>query len=167
MMSHTAVPAYSCAVAVIGGGITGLTTGVMLARRLGKIPNAVAVIEGSKRTGGWMMTTRQNIAGADHVLEHGVHSVRVGSGRFQHALDLVCAMGLDSQLVWADKSSAAAQRRCVGCMHPFSVCVRWCDDDDNDVHATDFPLTHIISVAQVLVVSRSNAAAADGPARAS
>lgn len=81
------VPAKSYDAAVIGGGITGLTT----AFRLSRDPNCtkVTLYERSNRLGGWLQSETINVEGGEIVFEYGPRTLRTAVPTCLPLLDLV------------------------------------------------------------------------------
>ncbi|GJJ15112.1 hypothetical protein Clacol_009387 [Clathrus columnatus] len=98
-------------IAVLGGGITGLSTTFHLTR---KFPNArILLLEKSPRLGGWMQSKRVQfgIPGGDvgtAILETGPRSLRPNSSAL---LELINLLGLQSQLITTSEESPAAKNR--------------------------------------------------------
>lgn len=80
-------PSKSYDAAVIGGGITGLTT----AFRLSRDPNCakVTLYEQSNRLGGWLQSETINVDGGEVVFEYGPRTLRTASPSCLPLLDLV------------------------------------------------------------------------------
>ncbi|KAJ2162151.1 oxygen-dependent protoporphyrinogen oxidase [Coemansia sp. RSA 552] len=101
----------SQSIAVLGGGITGLSTAWYLTQRL---PPTVGVklIEGSERLGGWMRTDRRRAGGVEFIAERGPRTLRTGQSREAAAvLELVDDLDLREEVVTASKTSKAARNR--------------------------------------------------------
>ncbi|KAJ2006289.1 oxygen-dependent protoporphyrinogen oxidase [Coemansia thaxteri] len=99
------------AIAVLGGGISGLSTAWYLAQRLPRSVS-VAVIEGSERLGGWVRTERRQAGGAEILAEKGPRTLRAGATREALAvLELVDDLDLRDSVVTAARTSAAALNR--------------------------------------------------------
>ncbi|KAF9109934.1 hypothetical protein BGX27_006989 [Mortierella sp. AM989] len=100
-------------IAVIGGGISGLSTAWYLARTA---PSNVAItlLEGSKRTGGWLQSDRlsdpQN-PGGSILLERGPRSLRPQGISGLNTLEMVKLLGLEPKLKPVLKTSPAAKNR--------------------------------------------------------
>jgi hypothetical protein len=75
-------------VAVIGGGVTGLTA----AYRLSQDPNCkgVTLYERSSRLGGWLESEKLKVDGGEVVFEHGPRTLRTGLPSALPMMDLVC-----------------------------------------------------------------------------
>ncbi|KAK3808601.1 MAG: protoporphyrinogen oxidase [Benniella sp.] len=100
-------------IAVLGGGISGLSTAWYLARAA-PANVSITLLEGSKRTGGWMHSERINDpqhAGGSILLEHGPRSLRPQGVSGLNTLEMVKILGLDSKLEPVSKSSPAAKNR--------------------------------------------------------
>lgn len=74
-------------VAVIGGGITGLTA----AYRLSQDPNCkgVTLYEKSFRLGGWLESEKRKVDGGEVVFEHGPRTLRTAMPSALPMMDLV------------------------------------------------------------------------------
>ena len=74
-------------VAVLGGGITGLTTAYLLSRSL---PNAnITIIEASSRLGGWLHSQHVDVGNGHVVFERGPRNLRPTIPNGLITLDLV------------------------------------------------------------------------------
>ncbi|KAF8930960.1 hypothetical protein BGZ47_000296 [Haplosporangium gracile] len=102
-------------IAVLGGGISGLSTAWYLARTA---PSNVKItlIEGTKRTGGWLHSDR--VADPHHpnekssvLLESGPRSLRPQGISGLNTLEMVRDLGLDSKIKPVSKTSPAAKNR--------------------------------------------------------
>ncbi|KAL4940316.1 hypothetical protein BDV06DRAFT_22802 [Aspergillus oleicola] len=96
-------------VAIIGGGITGLTA----AYRLSKDPycKKVTLYEKSNRLGGWIDSEKFKVDGGDIVFEYGPRTLRVSEPASYALLDLIIDLGLENEMLLTPKSSPAAQNR--------------------------------------------------------
>ncbi|KAI8360515.1 hypothetical protein B0O80DRAFT_381321, partial [Mortierella sp. GBAus27b] len=100
-------------IAVIGGGISGLSTAWYLARAA---PSNVSItlLEGSKRTGGWMHSERikdPTHTGGSILLERGPRSLRPQGISGLNTLEMVRILGLDSRVEPVPKTSPSAKNR--------------------------------------------------------
>ncbi|KAK8152218.1 hypothetical protein BKA80DRAFT_179497, partial [Phyllosticta citrichinensis] len=97
-------------IAVLGGGITGLTTAYYLSKSL---PNAtITIYEASGRFGGWLQSKRMQVSGRGGFVtfEQGPRTLRKGLwGIF--TLELLLELGLRGDIVSASKHSVAAKNR--------------------------------------------------------
>lgn len=86
---HTTTKSYDAA--VIGGGITGLTT----AARLSQDPNCskVTLYEKSGRLGGWLLSEKIPVDGGEVVFEHGPRTLRTAVPACLPLIDLVSGRG--------------------------------------------------------------------------
>ncbi|KAJ2786215.1 oxygen-dependent protoporphyrinogen oxidase [Coemansia javaensis] len=101
----------TAAIAVLGGGITGLSAAWHLARRLPPAARLV-LVEGSPRLGGWVRTDRRRAGGAEFLAEKGPRTLRGGDSRMTAAvLELVDDLDLRSQVLAAPRLSPAARNR--------------------------------------------------------
>ncbi|KDQ09663.1 hypothetical protein BOTBODRAFT_116965 [Botryobasidium botryosum FD-172 SS1] len=102
--------ASSCTVAVLGGGITGLSAAFHLSRRLP--PTArIILLEKQRRLGGWIRSqNHQGLAprGQDVVLDTGPRTLRPNS---KALLELINLLGLNESVVTVPKSHPAARSR--------------------------------------------------------
>lgn len=85
-------------VAVLGGGVTGLTT----AYRLAEDPSTdVTLFEKSGRFGGWLSSERIEVDGGSVLFEWGPRTLRAGSGSAQMSTaELVCFLLFLCWLFW-------------------------------------------------------------------
>ncbi|KAF9582853.1 oxygen-dependent protoporphyrinogen oxidase [Lunasporangiospora selenospora] len=102
-------------IAVIGGGISGLSTAWYLAKAA---PPTVTVtlLEATKRTGGWLHSDRvkdpiQDHHGGSLLLEYGPRSLRPQGASGLNTLELVKDLKLESRLEPILKTSPAAMNR--------------------------------------------------------
>ncbi|KAI1316404.1 hypothetical protein EDD11_010047 [Mortierella claussenii] len=100
-------------IAVLGGGISGLSTAWYLARTA---PTNVAItlLESSKRTGGWLHSDRvrdPQHPGGSILLERGPRSLRPQGVSGLNTLEMVKLLGLDPKLKPVPKTSSAAKNR--------------------------------------------------------
>ncbi|KAL6247275.1 oxygen-dependent protoporphyrinogen oxidase [Rhinocladiella similis] len=97
-------------IAILGGGVTGLTTAWNLAKR---IPNAkITIYERNHSLGGWVDSEQVKVKDGDVLFEWGPRTLRpalTGSGRA--TVDLVLDLGLSQQVVAISKRSPAALNR--------------------------------------------------------
>ncbi|CEN61968.1 hypothetical protein ASPCAL08611 [Aspergillus calidoustus] len=95
--------------AVIGAGITGLTT----AYRLSKNPNCakVTLYEKSSRIGGWLDSEVIDVEGGQIVFEYGPRTLRAVAPACLPLLDLLHELKLQDQILYTAKSSPASQNR--------------------------------------------------------
>ncbi|RMZ83278.1 hypothetical protein DV738_g1396, partial [Chaetothyriales sp. CBS 135597] len=96
-------------IAVIGGGVTGLTTAFYISRQ---IPDAkITILDKRTRLGGWLESERVKVAGGDILLEWGARSLRPdqgGSGAF--SIDLLSKLFEDEVPLIAVSTDAPASR---------------------------------------------------------
>jgi protoporphyrinogen oxidase len=97
-------------IAVLGGGVTGLTTAYNLAKA---IPHAkITVFEKSSRLGGWLDSERVEVDGGDVLFEWGPRSLRPDlSGAGQATLQLVADLWLAPEVISTPKWQPAARNR--------------------------------------------------------
>ncbi|KAJ9247801.1 hypothetical protein DTO207G8_7804 [Paecilomyces variotii] len=102
-------PSKSYDAAVIGGGITGLTT----AFRLSRDPNCakVTLYEQSNRLGGWLQSETINVDGGEVVFEYGPRTLRTASPSCLPLLDLLFELELEDEILITSKNSPAARNR--------------------------------------------------------
>ncbi|KAJ5772983.1 hypothetical protein N7457_007879 [Penicillium paradoxum] len=97
--------------AVLGGGITGLTSTWQLAQD----PECERVVlyEKSNRLGGWIDSETIPVEGGNVVFEYGPRTLRSSVPESLPLLSLASALGLHEDLILTPKSSPAAQNRYV------------------------------------------------------
>ncbi|KAL1877232.1 oxygen-dependent protoporphyrinogen oxidase [Paecilomyces lecythidis] len=95
--------------AVIGGGITGLTT----AFRLSRDPNCtkVTLYEQSNQLGGWLQSETIEVDGGEVVFEYGPRTLRTVSPASLPMIDLIFELELESEIITTSKTSPAARNR--------------------------------------------------------
>ncbi|PIL23121.1 hypothetical protein GSI_14430 [Ganoderma sinense ZZ0214-1] len=104
----------SPSIAVLGGGISGLSTAFHLARRFPVHSGTrITLVESSERLGGWMKSERVAVKDsvgqeANVVLESGPRTLRPAS---KAVLELVHLLGLKSSLLTVPRSAPAARNR--------------------------------------------------------
>ncbi|KAJ5540838.1 hypothetical protein N7494_005914 [Penicillium frequentans] len=94
--------------AVIGGGITGLTSAFHLSRN--SECSSVTVYEKSPRLGGWMRSERVPVRGGDVLFEYGPRTIRCSNSLLPTWL-MAEQVGLANEAVWTPKNSPAAANR--------------------------------------------------------
>ncbi|KAK0458730.1 uncharacterized protein EV420DRAFT_329043 [Desarmillaria tabescens] len=94
-------------IAVIGGGLTGLSSAFHLSRRF---PNAlITLFEKHNRLGGWVRSERVDVGPSQQmVLEAGPRTIRPNA---KSILELVHLLGLKDSLITVPRTAAAAQKR--------------------------------------------------------
>ncbi|EGO03896.1 hypothetical protein SERLA73DRAFT_165460 [Serpula lacrymans var. lacrymans S7.3] len=98
-------------IAILGGGLTGLSSAFHLSRRF---PNSlITLLDKETRLGGWARTKRIQVKGADGkegivVIEAGPRTLRPNA---KSVLELINLLDLKSSLVTVSKSSPAARNR--------------------------------------------------------
>lgn len=96
-------------VAVLGGGITGLSAAVIAAKLN---PNAkVTLYESSERVGGYVHSEVVQSSDGPVVFEQGLRSLRPGTTRGHHALAMAQGLRLEEQMVFTSKDSPAGSNR--------------------------------------------------------
>ncbi|KAL2810812.1 hypothetical protein BJX63DRAFT_433907 [Aspergillus granulosus] len=95
--------------AVIGAGITGLTTAYRLSRR----PDCskVTLYEKSSRVGGWLDSEVIDVEGGQIVFEYGPRTLRAVAPACLPLLDLLHELKLEDQILYTEKASPASQNR--------------------------------------------------------
>ena len=74
-------------IAILGGGITGLTSAYFLSKSL---PNAkITLLEGSPRLGGWLHSKQVDVGNGNVVFEQGPRNIRPSAPNGLITLDLV------------------------------------------------------------------------------
>ncbi|TLD35273.1 protoporphyrinogen oxidase [Venturia nashicola] len=96
-------------VAIIGSGITGLTT----AYYLSKSPNPpnVTIYEASPRVGGWLNSKYVDVEGGRVLFEQGPRSLRPAMPRGFHTAALIEDIGLADEMIFVPKDSPSARDR--------------------------------------------------------
>nr|QIA61821.1 protoporphyrinogen oxidase [Halichondria panicea]QIZ30884.1 protoporphyrinogen oxidase [Halichondria panicea] len=97
-------------IAVLGGGISGLTAAWNLASRGSAGALEVVLYEASSRVGGWMKT---HTTSQGAVFECGPRSLRVTGHSAKTTMKLVSAIGLENEVLPVRSSSKAAQKRLI------------------------------------------------------
>ncbi|KAI9835291.1 MAG: hypothetical protein M1819_002435 [Sarea resinae] len=96
-------------IAVLGGGITGLSTAYYLSKAL---PRAnITLYEASERLGGWMDTKRVEVGNGTVLLEQGPRTLRPAGIAGLVTLDLICKLGIEDEVLVTKKDSVSAQNR--------------------------------------------------------
>lgn len=85
---------------VLGGGVSGLSTGWFLRRMRGGDLTDITVLESAQRAGGWVNSTYSD----GHILESGPRGFRP-QGRGLETLSLAEQLGLEDELIAADPSA--------------------------------------------------------------
>ncbi|KAJ1678924.1 oxygen-dependent protoporphyrinogen oxidase [Spiromyces aspiralis] len=105
-------------IAILGGGISGLSAAWYFSRQLPRLPGPLAgarivLIEREKRLGGWVQSDRADLGGgAMALLERGPRTLRVAKTQeCQAVLEMVADLGLQDQVVAVDRAAPAAQNR--------------------------------------------------------
>ncbi|KAL4955372.1 hypothetical protein BDW69DRAFT_121246 [Aspergillus filifer] len=106
---HANHPPKPFDVAIIGGGVTGLTA----AYRLSRDPycTKVTLYEKSNRLGGWIDSEKIKVDGGDIVFEYGPRTLRVSEPASYALLDLIIDLELENEMLLTSKDSPAAQNR--------------------------------------------------------
>ncbi|KAF2435987.1 Protoporphyrinogen oxidase [Tothia fuscella] len=96
-------------IAIVGGGITGLSTAYYLSRG----PNSpkVTVYESSKRIGGWLSSRSVDVNGGKVLFEQGPRSLRPSVPRGLNTVALLEEIGLGDEIIYIPKTSPSAQLR--------------------------------------------------------
>lgn len=95
--------------AVLGGGITGLSTAHYLTR---EFPRAkITIYEGSDRLGGWLNSKKVNVKHGEVVFEQGPRSLRPHTPAALVTLDMIKNLKLEDQVLITPHHSVAAQNR--------------------------------------------------------
>ncbi|KAI9841155.1 MAG: oxygen-dependent protoporphyrinogen oxidase [Thelocarpon superellum] len=95
--------------AVLGGGITGLTTALALSTELPKA--TVTLYEASARLGGWVDSKTVDVGNGNVVLEQGPRTLRPLTASGYATLKLITALGLEDEVLITPRTAAAAQNR--------------------------------------------------------
>ncbi|KAG0236567.1 hypothetical protein BGW42_003222 [Actinomortierella wolfii] len=98
-------------IAILGGGISGLSTAWYLTRASSSV--RITLLEASNRTGGWLSSSREvdPIHGGSFLLERGPRSLRPQGVSGLNTLEMVRDLGLEGKVVPIPKTSAAAKNR--------------------------------------------------------
>lgn len=86
-------------IVILGGGISGLSTGWFLKKRFGNSVQ-ITIVEKGPKLGGWIQTQKED----GFLFELGPHSCRT-SGSGEDTLLLIKELGLSSQILYADKAA--------------------------------------------------------------
>ncbi|POS87814.1 hypothetical protein EPUL_000687, partial [Erysiphe pulchra] len=98
-------------VAVIGGGISGLTTAYYLLRRF---QNAkVTLYESTNRLGGWLQSESIDTGYGKVLFESGPRTLRYGNSNSLVTAQLIQDLGLEDEIILSAKNSIAAKNRFV------------------------------------------------------
>ncbi|RKF64507.1 Protoporphyrinogen oxidase [Erysiphe neolycopersici] len=98
-------------VAIIGGGISGLTTAYYHLRRF---PNAkVTLYESTNRLGGWLQSEIVDTGHGKVILESGPRTLRYGTTSSLVTAELIQDLGLEDEIIISAKNSIAAKNRFV------------------------------------------------------
>ncbi|EEH19390.2 protoporphyrinogen oxidase [Paracoccidioides brasiliensis Pb03] len=104
----SSAPATQKNIAVIGAGVTGLST----AYRLSQDKDArVTVYEKSHRLGGWLQSEIIDVDGRDVLFEYGPRTLRAGSRGSLSTLELLFDLGLKNDILATKNDSPAACNR--------------------------------------------------------
>ncbi|KAH7096990.1 hypothetical protein BKA62DRAFT_662227 [Auriculariales sp. MPI-PUGE-AT-0066] len=94
-------------VAILGGGISGLSAAFHLARRYPTVP--ITVVEASTRLGGWIQTTQKPhpLLSGTYTIEHGPRTLRSSPA----LLELIHLLGIEDKVRAISPTSPAAKTR--------------------------------------------------------
>ncbi|BFZ58352.1 oxygen-dependent protoporphyrinogen oxidase [Savitreella phatthalungensis] len=107
----TVQPAPPASIAVLGGGIAGLSAAYFLQKQLPP-STKLTVYDKAPRIGGWVSSkTLQAENSTQFVFEEGPRSLRPAGLPGLSALDLVYELGLEDKLILVPKTSASAKNR--------------------------------------------------------
>ncbi|KAH8155131.1 uncharacterized protein LAJ45_00140 [Morchella importuna] len=95
--------------AVLGGGITGLSTAWYLTRFAPGVP--ITVYEQSERLGGWLRSKQVEYEGGTVLFEQGPRTIRPWTIAGLVTIDMIRQLGLESELLIIPKTSPAAKNR--------------------------------------------------------
>ncbi|SNX86212.1 related to HEM14 - Protoporphyrinogen oxidase involved in heme biosynthetic pathway [Melanopsichium pennsylvanicum] len=102
-------------IAVIGGGISGLTSAYRLASQLPKDRYDIVLLEHQQRLGGWIQSERINLPsttdGATALIEKGPRSIRPAGLAGLVMLELVRSLGLLERMLKVPKTAPSAKNR--------------------------------------------------------
>lgn len=96
-------------VAVLGGGVTGLSTAYYILKKYGPSTVLPIIFEKSPRCGGWI----QSVKYGEVYYDTGPRSFRPAGLSGLNALDLVEDIGLDKNVLYVPKSHPAVKNRCI------------------------------------------------------
>ena len=96
-------------IAILGGGITGLTAAYDLSRSHPSIP--VTLYESAARVGGWVSSVEVPVERGTVVFESGPRTLRPHTVNGMLTLQLAKTLGLEDDILITPKSSAAAKNR--------------------------------------------------------
>ncbi|SPO27876.1 related to HEM14 - Protoporphyrinogen oxidase involved in heme biosynthetic pathway [Ustilago trichophora] len=113
--SSRALAAEKRRIAVLGGGISGLTSAYRLAQQLPKHRYDVVLLEHQDRLGGWIQSERIGLPsgeeGGSALIEKGPRSIRPAGYSGLMMLELVRSLGLLERLLKVPKTAPSAQNR--------------------------------------------------------
>ncbi|KAF2753634.1 Protoporphyrinogen oxidase [Pseudovirgaria hyperparasitica] len=96
-------------IAVLGGGITGLSTAYWLTK---KAPKAnITVYEASKRVGGWVQSLEMDVDGDTVVFETGPRTLRTGSVNAMVTQAMLEDLDLADDIIFTSKDAASSRNR--------------------------------------------------------
>jgi protoporphyrinogen oxidase len=98
-------------VAILGGGITGLSAAIDILRQ-GK-PCRITILESQARLGGWITSEFVDVPGGQILFEKGCRTLRPGGAAGLTTLSMIHHLGLEEELVTCSKNSPAAKNRYV------------------------------------------------------
>lgn len=99
-------------IAVLGGGISGLTSAYRLAQQLPSDRYDIVLLEHQKYLGGWIQSERIALPSSDTALiEKGPRSIRPAGYSGLIMLDLIRSLGLIDRLLLVPKTAPSAQNR--------------------------------------------------------
>ncbi|KAJ9614184.1 oxygen-dependent protoporphyrinogen oxidase [Cladophialophora chaetospira] len=97
-------------IAILGGGLTGLSTAYHLSRQLPKAK--ITIYEKSNKLGGWVGSEMVQVHDGEVLFEWGPRTIRGGMGPAPATMvDLVCDLGLTDDLIAIPKDAPAARNR--------------------------------------------------------
>lgn len=96
-------------IAVLGGGITGLTAAYDLSRAFPSIP--ITLYESAPQVGGWVSSVRVPVEKGTVIFESGPRTLRPHTVNGMLTLQLAKTLGLEDEILITPKSSAAAKNR--------------------------------------------------------
>ncbi|SPO28934.1 related to HEM14 - Protoporphyrinogen oxidase involved in heme biosynthetic pathway [Ustilago trichophora] len=113
--SSRALAAEKRRIAVLGGGISGLTSAYRLAQQLPKDRYDVVLLEHQNRLGGWIQSERIRLPAAEEdgtaLIEKGPRSIRPAGYSGLMMLELIRSLGLLERLLKVPKTAPSAQNR--------------------------------------------------------
>ncbi|KAF2711386.1 Protoporphyrinogen oxidase [Pleomassaria siparia CBS 279.74] len=97
--------AYPKDIAIIGGGISGLSSAHFVAK---EFPNSkITIFDSQEESGGWLRSRRVEVPGGDVIFEYGPRTLRPGP----YTLPTIHDLGLEDHVLFTPRDSHAAKNR--------------------------------------------------------